>query len=547
MDSTPRRCYAFDTAAMNSISRQLEDLLPIARDITASLSTQDRPRRLVEAVHRALPCDAVALLRRQGDALVAVATRGLTDDVYGRRFVLGEHPRLDIICKSSNPTRFPDRSTLPDPYDGLVEGAPELGGHVHSCLGCPLIVEGELVGVLTADALIPRAFDGIGDAFLAHLSALAGAALRTIDLVEALERRAELQGIVARDLLQDVMDRRGTELLGTSAATANLRREIDLIAQADFPVLVRGETGVGKELVVRMLHSGSSRSDKPLVYVNCAAVPESVFESELFGHVRGAFTGADSARLGKFRVADGACLFLDEIGELPVHVQPKLLRAIQEGEVQCVGSDDLVRVDVRIFAATNRDLEAEVASGRFRADLLHRLDVCRIDVPPLRRRPEDVPALAGHFADRARRRLGTGPIRFTADAQRALMNGAWPGNVRELENVISRGILRASGSTPLGEVVLVRVADLDLDSNGAARPHTEAPQPRTSDAPGEPTPMREAVEEYKRQLITQAIAHNDGNWAAAARDLGLQRGNLHHLARRLGLKDAAKPPPHRPH
>ncbi|MCB9915601.1 MAG: nitric oxide reductase transcriptional regulator NorR [Planctomycetes bacterium] len=522
---------------MTSIARQLEDLLPIARDITASLSTEDRPRRLVEAVHRALPCDAVALLRRQGDTLVALASRGLTDDVYGRRFVLGEHPRLDIICKSTTPTRFPDRSPLPDPYDGLVKGAPELGGHVHSCLGCPLIVEGELVGVLTADALVPRAFDGIGDAFLAHLAALAGAALRTIDLVEALERRAELQGIVARDLLQDVMDRRGTELLGASSTTADLRREVELIARSDFPVLVRGETGVGKELVVRMLHSCSSRGEKPLVYVNCAAIPESVFESELFGHVRGAFTGADSARLGKFRVADGACLFLDEIGELPRHVQPKLLRALQEGEVQCVGSDDLVRVDVRIFAATNRDLEAEVAAGRFRADLLHRLDVCRIDVPPLRDRPEDVPTLAGHFADRARRRLGTGPIRFTSEAQSALMKGRWPGNVRELENVISRGVLRASGRTAWGETVLVRGADLDLDSNGAEPSRSETLQAPPTAISADPILLRDAVDDFKRRLVTEAIARNEGNWAAAARDLGLQRGNLHHLARRLGLKN----------
>ena len=190
---------------------------------------------------------------------------------------------------------------------------------------------------------------------------------------------------------------------------AHLRSEIDLVARTDFPVLVTGETGVGKELVVRMLHSTSARADKPLVYVNCAAIPESVFESELFGHVQGAFTGADKARLGKFRVADGACLFLDEIGELPLHVQPKLLRALQEGEVQCVGSDEPVRVDVRVFAATNRNLEAEVKAGRFRADLLHRLDVCRIDVPPLRERPEDVAPLAGHFADPCAPPTGYGP------------------------------------------------------------------------------------------------------------------------------------------
>jgi len=312
----------------------------------------------------------------------------------------------------------------------------------------------------------------------------------------------------------------------------SLRTEIELIARTDFPVLVTGETGVGKELVVRMLHARSSRADGPLVYVNCAAIPESVFESELFGHVRGAFTGAEAARLGKFRVADGACLFLDEIGELPLHVQPKLLRALQEGEVQCVGSDDPVRVDVRVFAATNRDLNAEVSSGRFRADLLHRLDVCRLEVPPLRERPEDIAPLAGHFADRARRRLGTGPIRLDPQVQRALMDGGWAGNVRELENVISRGILRACARTEPGTAVIVRRGDLDLDA--PARPA----KANAAAAGSPPVHLREAVEDYKRALIAKAVRRNQGNWAAAARDLGVGRGNLHHLARRLGLKES---------
>jgi len=509
----------------------LAALLPIARDITASLSAADRAQRLVQAVHRALPCDAVGLLRLEGDQLVPIASLGLTDDVHGRRFGLAEHPRLNIIAASTTPTRFPDNSPLPDPYDGLVEGAPNLGDQVHSCLGCPLMDEGELVGVLTADALSPGAFDDIDDTFLAHLAALAGAALRTAHLIEALEERADVRGQVARDLLQDVMDRRGTMLLGASPAMESLREEVDLVGGSDFPVLVTGETGVGKELVVRMLHTRSPRADGPLVYLNCAAVPESIFESELFGHVRGAFTGADSARAGKFRVADGASLFLDEIGELPLHVQPKLLRVLQEGEVQCVGSDEVFKVDVRVFAATNRDLEAEVDAGRFRADLLHRLDVCRIVVPPLRERPEDIPPLAGHFADRARRRLGTGPIRFGPDSQAALHENEWPGNVRELENVISRGILRATGRTAAGDVVMVRHDDIDVGH----RPGTPASSPEP--ASSSPVRLREAVEGFKRTLVKEAIRRNRGNWAAAARDLGLDRGNLHHLAQRLGLKE----------
>jgi len=513
-------------------SARVDDLLPLALDMTASLSAQDRTRRLVDVVRRALPCDAAALLRLEGDELVPVACHGLAEDVHGRRFARAEHPRLDIICAQREPTRFPADSPLPDPYDGLVLGEDVvLGGHVHSCLGCPLIVEDELVGVLTADALQPGAFDAIDDGFLAHLSALAGATLRTNDLIEALQQRAQRQGDVVRDLLADAASRRGSSLIGNGPSLARLRDEVELVARSGFPVLVTGETGVGKELVVRMLHARSPRADQPLIYVNCAALPESIVESELFGHARGAFTGAQSARLGKFRVADGASLFLDEIGELPLPMQPKLLRALQDGEIQCVGSDRPVHVDVRVLAATNRDLEVEVRAGRFREDLLHRLDVCRVAVPPLREHKEDIPHLAGHFADRARARLGTGPVRFTSEAQALLVAGDWPGNVRELENVIARGVLRAAARVDPGETVVIEPGDLDP---GAGRAGAAAPSPP---APPEPElPLREAVDAYRRRLIRDAVRRHGGNWAAAARQLGLDRANLHHLAKRLGLK-----------
>ena len=265
--------------------------------------------------------------------------------------------------------------------------------------------------------------------------------------------------------------------------------------------------------------------------MNCAALPESIVESELFGHARGAFTGADTARLGKFRMADGASLFLDEIGELPLHMQPKLLRVLQDGEIQCLGSDRPQHVDVRLFTATNRDLEAEVRAGRFRADLLHRLDVCRLRVPPLREHRQDIPQLAGHFADRGRTRLGTGPVRLSPEAQDALTVGDWSGNVRELENVIARGILRAAARVDSGETVLIE--SHDLDDRAPAR---AAASPSTETAADPALPFREAVNEYQRRLIRAAVRRSDGNWSAAARELGLERANLHHLAKRLGLK-----------
>lgn len=510
----------------------LEDLLPIALDMTTSLSAEDRSRRLVEAVARVVECDAAAVLRLEGDDLVPVAALGLSSDVFGRRFTRAEHPRLDAICRSEVPVRFSTDSALPDPYDGLVAAAPVLSHRIHACIGCSLRVEGELIGVLTADALEPGAFDQIDDALLAHLAALAGAALRTSDLIEALESRASQQGMVARDLVRDVLDRRGGLLLGASAAMARLRQDIEVVAGSEYPVLITGETGVGKELVVRMLHSNSTRSESPLVYVNCAALPESIVESELFGHEKGAFTGAAEARPGKFRVADGASIFLDEIGELPLHVQPKFLRVLQEGEIQRLGADLPSRVDVRVLAATNRDLEAEVRMNRFRADLLHRLDVYRIRVPPLREHIEDIPMLAGHFADRARRRLGTGPIRFSAEAHEALQSSDWPGNVRELENVVSRGILRSSARTPVGDAVIVGLSDVSLGNRPDSRDLPVSIVER-----GEPVrPLREATADFQRSLIHEAVRRNHGNWAAAARDLQVDRGNLHHLGRRLGLK-----------
>lgn len=507
-------------------------LLAIALDMTASLSAEDRAGRLVRAVQRALSCDAVALLRARGRELLPVAEVGLSADLLGRRFAIADHPRLAQICAASAPVVFDGDSAMPDPFDGMIGIAADPLHRVHACLGCALRVDGELVGVLTADALASSSFDRVDRRLLAHLGALAGATLRTIVLIEAIEERAALEGLVARDLVRDAFEHRGGPLIGGSDAMRALRTEIDLFAGADLSVLVTGETGVGKELVVRKLHAQSRRSDRPLIYMNCAALPESIAESELFGHVQGAFTGASAARPGKFGVADGGSLFLDEVGELPLPIQPKLLRVLQEGELQRVGEDRTRHVDVRVIAATNRDLDMEVKAGRFRADLLHRLDVGRIEVPPLRSRLADVPLLAGHFADDARRRLGCGPVRFDPRALDALMVGEWPGNVRELENVVSRATLRAAARVVAGERVLVSTTDLDVVAPlDLARPGVV----EQSDEAVLGT-LRESTDKHQRLRVAHAVRQHGGNWAGAARELGLARANLHRLAKRLGLK-----------
>ena len=514
---------------------QLDILVSIATDLTSALTAQERDQRLLASLQRVIPYDASSLLKMEGNALIPTVCAGMSSDVLGRRFVLREHPRLEIISRSRSPVVFPSNSDLPDPFDGLLLGDGDGITKVHACLGCPLWVGDELVGVLTADAARPNAFDEIEPRFLEAVEALAAAEMRTTLMLEALEESARRQNLIARDLMRDAQQRRGVQLLGTTPVMERLRRDIELVARSDFAVLVTGETGVGKELVARGVHAGSSRRDQPVLYVNCASLPETIADSELFGHVRGAFTGATENRAGKFEVADGGTLFLDEIGELPLSVQPKLLRALQDGEIQRIGSDELLRVDVRLIAATNRDLEQEVGEGRFRPDLYHRLNVYPLSVPPLRQRAADIPLLAGHFCDLARHRLGSGPVRMSPEALEALEGSPWPGNVRELENVISRATLRATAEVERGETVVLTRDHLGGDFSGGGE-GTVAPAERSAASAARSVGLKEATREFQRSLILSTLSDNDGNWAATARVLGMHRSNLHHLAGRLGLK-----------
>ena len=521
--------------------RDVDALLSIAVDLTASLASQDRLVRLVEAVRRAIPCDAAAVLELvQGD-LIPLATHGLAPEVLGRRFARREHPRLEVVVARKSPVRFPADSELPDPYDGLLLDNPDATRDVHACLGLPLMEGDAVIGVLTADALEPGAFDDLDEAFLRMLGALAGAALRTGRIIEALEVASRHHEQVARVLQRDAAFREGgNQLIGTSPPIQRVRQEIELVAPSDFAVLITGETGVGKELVARAVHDHSRRSEQALIYVNCAALPETIVESELFGHLRGAYTGATTDRAGKFEVADRGTLFLDEIGELPLSVQPKLLRALQEGEIQRVGSDKLLHVDVRVVAATNRDLEREVEAGRFRADLFHRLNMYPLRVPPLRERRADIPLLAGFFLDLYQRRLGLGPVRLNEPARQALVSADLPGNVRELEHLLGRAVLRASAHVARNAPVLVGPEHLQIDAPGdqPSSPWVPAPPSHARELTISVAGMtlQEAVEETKRKLVSQAVADSGGNWAAAARTLGMARSNLHHMAERLGLR-----------
>src|SRR5690606_10280519 len=294
-------------------------------------------------------------------------------------------------------------------------------------------------GIMTLDALTPGTFDETARARLRSLGQILEAAVRMTDL-ERENRQLRQLGST-----QQGLERIGeaTEILGHSEAIQSLLNEIDLVADSDLPILLLGETGVGKDLFARRLHRHSRRSERPMIQVNCAALPESLAESELFGHVKGAFSGATTDRPGRFEAAQGGTLFLDEVGELPLSVQAKLLRALQNGEIQRLGTDQVIKTDVRIIAATNRQLKENTSAGNFRADLYHRLSVYPVHIPPLRERGRDVLILAGHFMELSRARLGLRGLRLSYAAERALLHYTWPGNVRELEHVISRAALKS--------------------------------------------------------------------------------------------------------
>lgn len=330
-------------------------------------------------------------------------------------------------------------------------------------------------------------------------------------------------------------------LVGDTPVMRDLFRAIGRLAQAPVSVLVTGETGTGKELVARALHRESPRAARPFVALNTAAIPAELLESELFGHEAGAFTGAARRHVGRFEQAHGGTLFLDEIGEISASFQAKLLRVLQEGQVQRLGSDREHRVDVRVIAATNRDLAEQVRQKAMRADFYHRLSVYPLHVPALRERGRDVLTVAGFFLEEARARHRLGGLRLDAGAQAALLAYAWPGNVRELEHTIGRAVIRALADLPARPRILsLGAADLDLAvpprrAGDAPAGEGVADERDTSSAGPLDLDYRQAVSAFETGLIERALQQHQGNWAAAARSLHVDRANLARMARRLGI------------
>ena len=389
----------------------------------------------------------------------------------------------------------------------------------------PLPAEtGRLAALLVGPRADGRPYTGEERRTLSTLAAQAALALRN---AEAFDELAVLGGRLRSAnvaLRREIARHQGfEEIIGEAPGIATAREQIAHVAKTDATVLILGETGTGKELVVRALHRLSDRAERPLVKVACAAIPETLVESELFGHERGAFTGAQARRIGRFELADGGTLFLDDVDTLPLPVQAKLLRAIQEGEVQRLGTNELRKVDVRFVAATNRDLKADIRTGRFREDLYYRLHVVPVRLPPLRDRQDDIPILVQHFIDTESARLGREPRPIEAASLEALCAYEWPGNVRELRNVLERAIVMSRG-----DVIRVPWA---LGASSAAE----------AAAASDPRPLAERLREFKTDRLREALARANGNQTQAAESLGLHRQSFARMLKELGVTPAGGP------
>src|SRR3954468_12758104 len=308
------------------------------------------------------------------------------------------------------------------------------------------------------------------------------------------------------------------EMVGESVAMRALRKQIAVVAPTDGRVLISGESGAGKELVARAIHAQSRRAGALFIEVNSAAIPEELIESELFGHVKGAFTGATSAKKGKFELSDGATLFLDEVGDMSARVQAKVLRALEEQKFEPVGSGTSVRVDVRVIAATNKQLDLEIEQGNFRADLFYRLNVIPFELPPLRERLEDVPLLVEHFNQKFSTAYGKKPKRFEPEAMEALQSYSWPGNVRELKNTVERVVI-------MNSKIKVMVADLPPVGS-------EEPPAASFRFPS----FKEATDAYHREFIQRKLMEAEGNVSRAAELMGVDRSHLYRRMRALGIQ-----------
>lgn len=439
-----------------------------------------------------------------------------TDGEY-RRFPIGRR-KVGHVAETRRALEIGD---IAADSDWIADPAWVIREEIQGFAGQPLLFQGEVVGVL---ALFFRSdcVPGQMDWFRLISSHLAVAIVnaRAFEEITRLKEQLQLENEYLRTEVMEVAA--FGDIVGKSAALGSILRQIDLVAPTDSTVLITGESGVGKELIAREIHNRSARAERPMIRVNCASIPRELFESEFFGHIRGAFTGAVRDRIGRFALADGGTIFLDEVGEIPLELQGKLLRVLQEGEYEPVGDDRSRKTNTRVIAATNRDLRKEVDNRRFREDLYYRLNVFPIEAPPLRRRREDIPVLAAHFVTNISRKLNRAEPRLTRALVLRLQRYDWPGNVRELQNVIERGLITSPG----------RRLQIDLPEGGAPSPESESHR-------DEMLVLTDAeLKERERQNMIRALKESRGRVygpEGAARMLGIKPTTLVSRIKKLGL------------
>ena len=496
----------------------------VAHSVHQSTTLQAVLENAVEAMRTHIErIDAIDIFLREGDDAVLKAHTGLPE------WVIAQIHRLPApqgytwkVIGDGQPRYCADVD-----QDAYIHPAARALG-IKSYVSMPISAEGKTVGAININSLQKHAFDDEELRLLEILSAHLETAINNAQQAEALRQAlAEVERLKNRLQAENVYLQEEIttthhcgEIIGQSRALHEVLRQVEQVAPTDATVLIQGETGTGKELIARAIHGRSRYRDRPLVKVNCATLPAGLVESELFGHEKGAFTGAVARQIGRFELADGGTMFLDEIGELPLELQAKLLRVLQEGEFERVGGARTITVNVRVITATNRDLAAAVQAGSFRADLFYRLNVFPLTLPPLRERKDDIPLLVACFLARMAQKLGRALTGLSDDAMARVMRYAWPGNVRELQNVLERAAILARG--PIVEI------DEALEQRLSPSDH---PLPATS------------LQDVERAHILRVLAETNGiieGPRGAARILDLHPNTLRFRLQKLGIKNSRR-------
>jgi formate hydrogenlyase transcriptional activator len=522
--------------ALRKSEEQNRGLLQINNAIITNLNQQALLHAISEALCPIISFDrcAIVLYQPERDSFRFLAVEGeLLSDYFrtGLEFSRNEtsgswvfeHQRPLVRHDLEREQQYPNERRL------AAEG-------IQSMCVLPLALRGKCIGLLSVVSQQRDRYSDEDAVFLQEVAnqvALAVQNMQSYQEIASLKARLEKENVYLREELR--AEHNFEEIVGNSPALLNALHAVEQVAPMDSTVLIYGETGTGKELVARAIHGRSSRNGRALVSVNCSAISAGLVESELFGHMKGAFTGALERRIGRFELANGGTIFLDEIGELCLETQVKLLRVLQEHEFEPVGSSHSLRVDVRVIAATNRNLREAVEVGRFRSDLFYRLNVFPIELPPLRERRSDIPQLVAFCLSQFSKRLGKKIDGVSRESMDNLVNYPWPGNIRELQNVIERAIILSPGPT-------LRL-DRDLMPVASAAPETDAQEDRQADLES-PKPLL-TLEEVERNHILAALQHAGGvvhGPKGAARILNLHPNTLRHRIDKLGIKGSR----HRP-